>query len=99
MHRYITLLKLTSQGATATKSHQRAHLFNQVAAKAGVRIEGPYWTQGAYDGVLIMTAEREADAMRVPLALAAAGNLETQTIEELVQTEAEPMRLEAAHAA
>ena len=99
MHRYITLLKFTSQGAKAVKSSERAHLFTKVAEKAGVRIEGPYWTQGAYDGVLIMSAENEADAMRVPLALAVAGNLETQTIEELVPEEVEPMRLEHAHAA
>lgn len=94
MHRYITLLKFTSQGAKAVKSPERAHLFAKAAEKAGVRIEGPYWTQGTYDGVLIMSAENETDAMRVPLALAAAGNLETQTIEEVVQPE-----LEHAHAA
>src|SRR5215471_11931221 len=99
MHRYITLLKFTPQGARAIKSPERAHLFARIAERAGVRIEGPYWTHGAYDGVLIMSAENETDAMRVPLALAAAGNLEAQTIEELKQTGFEPMLLEHANAA
>src|SRR5262245_15225646 len=54
MARYISLIKFTDQGAkNMKKSTTRAHTFDKAAAKAGVKIEGQYWTMGAYDGVLI----------------------------------------------
>jgi uncharacterized protein with GYD domain len=84
MHRYITLLKFTPQGARAIKSPKRERLFAKVAEQAGIKIEGQYWTRGPYDGVLVISAKNETDAMRLPVALAAAGNLEIRTMEEIL---------------
>jgi uncharacterized protein with GYD domain len=50
MARYISLLRFTEQGAkNLQKSTNRAHNFDKIAARAGVKIEGQYWTMGAYD--------------------------------------------------
>ncbi len=82
MKRYISLFRFTEQGAKAIKkSTERARAFAAAAAKAGVKIEGQYWTVGSRDGVLIMSAECEKDAVRLLVALAAAGNLETETLQ------------------
>ena len=62
-----------------------------VAAKAGVKVEGQYWTVGAYDGVLILSAEKESDALRLLVALAAAGNVETETMQALTAPEFEAL--------
>ena len=71
MKRYISLFRFTEQGAKAIKqSTARAQAF-AAAAKAGVKVEGQYWTVGAYDGVLILSAEKESDALRLFAALAA----------------------------
>ena len=44
---------------------------------------------GAYDGVLILSAEKESDALRLLVALAAAGNVETKTMQALTAPEFE----------
>ena len=81
MRRYVSLLRFTEQGAKAiNKSTARAREFAEAAAKAGVKVEGQYWTLGAYDGLLIMSAEDENDALRLLAALAVAGNVETETM-------------------
>ena len=90
MKRYISLFRFTEQGAKAIKqSTARARAFAAAAAKVGVKIEGQYWTVGAYDGVLITSAENETDALRLLVALAAAGNVETETMPALNATEFE----------
>ena len=90
MKRYISLFRFTEQGSKAIKqSTARAQAFAAAAAKAGVKIEGQYWTVGAYDGVLIMSAEKEADALRLLAALSAAGNLKTETMQALNSAEFE----------
>ena len=48
--------------------------------KAGVKVEAQYWTTGAFDGVLIFSAEVETDALRCLAALAVAGNVRTETL-------------------
>lgn len=81
MVRYIALLKFTEQGVkTLTKSTARAAAFKQAAVGAGVNVEAQYWTTGAYDGALIFSAENETNALRCLSALAAAGNVRTETI-------------------
>ena len=82
MKRYISLLRLTEQGSKAiNQSTARAQAFAKAAAKAGVKLEAQYWTVGAYDGVLILSAEKESDALRLLVSLAAAGNVETETMQ------------------
>ena len=81
MIRYVTLLRFTEQGVkNLNKSSARAGTFREAAAKAGVTVETQYWTAGAYDGVLILSAENENNALRCLAALAAAGNVRTETL-------------------
>ena len=82
MATFISLLKFTEQGAkNIKKSTNRAHTFDKLAEKSGVRIEGQYWTLGAYDGVLIISADSEEKALRCLLDLASQGNVRTETMQ------------------
>ena len=88
MARYIALLKFTEQGAkNIKKSTNRAHAFDKLAARAGVKVEGQYWTMGRFDGVLILSASDETKVLHLLTALAALGNVRTQTMQAFVDTE------------
>jgi uncharacterized protein with GYD domain len=81
MPRYISLIRHAEKGAHAIKqSTGRAHAFDKAAARAGVKIEGQYWTLGQYDGVLIMSASREEQALHCLALLASAGFARTETL-------------------
>jgi uncharacterized protein with GYD domain len=81
MTRYLTLLRFTEQGARNMKdSASRALAFADEAAKAGVKVEGQYWTVGAYDGALVLSADDESKILRVLTALASKGNVRTETL-------------------
>jgi len=81
MARYISLIRFTEKGARAIRqSTKRAHAFDKVAEKAGVRIDGQYWTLGAYDGVLILSANKPEKALRCLTELAVAGYVKTETL-------------------
>ena len=88
MATYISLLRFTEQGAKdLKKSTYRAHNFDEIAARAGVKIEGQYWTLGAYDGVLIITADSEQKALHCLSQLAARGNVRTETMQAFMDNE------------
>ena len=88
MARYISLLSFTEQGAkNLKKSTNRAHAFDQLAAKAGVKVEGQYWTMGSFDGVLVLSANSEKKILHLLADLAALGNVRTQTMQAFVDTE------------
>lgn len=88
MAKYISLLRFTEQGVkNIKKSTSRAHSFDKAAEKAGVKIVGQYWTLGAYDGVLIISAETEEKALHWLTELAAAGNVRTESMQAFVDTE------------
>ena len=88
MARYIALLKFTEQGAkNIKKSINRAHAFDKLAARAGVKVEGQYWTMGRFDGVLILSASDETKVLHLLTSLAALGNVRTQTMQAFVETE------------
>ena len=90
MTRYISLLRFTEQGIKNIKqSTARAKDFAAVAAKSGVKVESQFWTVGAYDGILVISAEKESDALRLLVALAAAGNIESETMQALTAAEFE----------
>ena len=90
MARYITLLRFTEQGAKNIKnSASRAHNFSDLAAKAGVKVEGMYWTTGAYDGAIILSAESDQKILHVLTDLAALGNVRTQTMQAFTDKEFE----------
>ena len=81
MARYIALIKFTEKGAKGIKkSTGRARSFDKAAARAGVKIEGQYWTLGAYDGVLIISSDQEKKALRCLTELASYGAVQTQTM-------------------
>ena len=64
MARYISLIRFTEKGAEHIKdSTKRARAFDDAAEKAGIKIVGQYWTIGSYDGVLIVEAESERNAL------------------------------------
>jgi uncharacterized protein with GYD domain len=88
MTRYITLLKFTDRGARALrKSSARASAFGKAAKKAGVTVEGLYWTTGSYDGVLILRAANAQRALRCLARLAGAGNVTTETLQAFDERE------------
>jgi uncharacterized protein with GYD domain len=88
MARYIALLRFTDQGAkNIKKSTARAHAFDKLAAKSGVKVEGQYWTMGRYDGVLVLRANDETSVLHMLTSLAALGNVHTETMQAFVDTE------------
>lgn len=88
MARYIALLKFTEQGAkNIKKSTSRAHAFDKLAAKSGVKVEGQYWTMGRFDGVLILSASDETKVLHMLTSLSAFGNVRTQTLHAFTDKE------------
>ena len=88
MARYITLLHFTEAGGKSIrKSTHRAHAFDKLAAKSGVRVEGQYWTLGACDGVLILEADSERKILHLLAVLAALGNVRTETMQAFIDKE------------
>ena len=88
MARYVTLIRFTEQGAkNIKKSTSRAHAFDRLAEKTGVKIVGQYWTMGRYDGVLIIDADTEQHALHMLTELAAAGNVRTETMQAFIDKE------------
>ena len=88
MPRYIALLKFTELGAkNIKKSTDRAHAFDKLAEKAGVKVEGQYWTMGRYDGVLVISAGDETKVLNMLTSLAALGNVRTETMQAFVDKE------------
>lgn len=82
MAKYISLLRFTEKGAEHIKdSTKRARAFDEAAEKAGIRIVGQYWTIGRYDGVLIVEAETERNALHWLTELAADGNVKPETLQ------------------
>lgn len=88
MARYIALLKFTEEGArNIKKSTGRARTFDKLVEKAGVKVEGQYWTMGRYDGVLILSASDETKVLHLLASLAALGHVRTETLQAFVDTE------------
>jgi uncharacterized protein with GYD domain len=81
MVRYLALLKFTEQGAKNLKtSTKRAKAFRDTAAQQGVQVEAQLWTTGVYDGALLFKAKDEESAVLCLSALAAAGNVRTESL-------------------
>ena len=81
MATYISLLNFTEQGAREIKdSPTRAEAFDEAAVASGVTIVGQYWTIGSYDGILIVSADHENQALRWLAELIAAGNVKSETL-------------------
>jgi uncharacterized protein with GYD domain len=88
MSRYISLIRFTEKGGRQIRqSTGRAHGFARAAAKAGVQVEAQYWTLGSYDGVLILSADREEKALHFLTLLSAGGYVRTETLKAYVDKE------------
>ena len=82
MARYVSLIRFTEQGVrNLSKSPSRAVAFRKAAEKAGVTVETHLWTTGAYDGVLIVSADDDETALKQIAKLAALGNVRTETLQ------------------
>jgi len=92
MATFIVLLDYTDQGIRNLRdSPQRADAFNQFAERAGVTIQGQYWTIGSHDGVLILEAPNDEVAASVLLHLGADGNVRTTTLRAFDWAEAQEL--------
>ena len=81
MVKYICLLRFTEQGAkNLKKSVSRAHNFDKLAAKSGVKVDKQLWTIGEFDGVLVLSADDEAKVLHLLATLAEMGNVSTSTL-------------------
>ena len=88
MPSYIALLKFTEKGAKEIqKSTARAHQFDKIAEKSGVKVEGQYWTMGRFDGVLVLRASDETKVLHMLTSLAALGNVRTETMQAFTDAE------------
>lgn len=88
MPRYISLLRFTDKGAKEIKkSTNRAHAFDRAAKKAGVTVEGQFWTLGSYDGALLISAANEVKALQLLAELASQGNVRSETMLALTDQE------------
>ncbi len=81
MVRYVVLLSYLEKGIAAVKaSPDRSEVFRQAAAKMGATVDLLYWTQGSYDGLLVLSAPDDTTAGAVILNLAQGGNVRTTTM-------------------
>jgi len=81
MATFITLGNFTDQGVRNVKdSPKRAEAFKALAAKHGVTVKSIFWTLGHYDLVVIAEAPDAAATTTVNLAVAALGNVRTETL-------------------
>ncbi len=81
MATYLTLIKLTQQGAKNFKETcKRAADFKASAKKLGIEVKENYWCMGAYDGVLVFDAPDDETATAAMLSLGSLNNVTTQTM-------------------
>jgi uncharacterized protein with GYD domain len=87
---FVTLYKLTEQGARDIKTlPERVRATEARAAERGIKVLGWYMTQGQYDVVTIVEASDEMAVTAGTLAIAGAGNFQTQTMRAYTLEETE----------
>src|ERR671932_682501 len=90
MPTYVTLYKLTEQGAREIKTlPERVRATQARAAQRGVKVLGGYLTQGQYDVVTIVEAPDEMTVAAGTWAIAGAGNFHTKTLRASPREETE----------
>ena len=88
MPTYITLVKWTEQGVRNVKDTvTRTEQVRAAAEKAGGRLLGVWWTQGAYDVVTVSEWPDDESASVASLTLGMAGNARTETMRAYTQEE------------
>ena len=90
MPKYVMLGNFTEQGVRNVKDTvKRAKAVREQFASMGVNAREFFWTFGQYDVVLTFEAPDEETMMRATLAVARAGNLQTQTLRGFGEQEME----------
>ena len=81
MPTYISLLTWTEQGAKdANNALKRGEQGRAAIEKAGGRLVGSWWTQGAYDIVVVAEFPDDETASAVAIATGMLGNVRTETL-------------------
>jgi uncharacterized protein with GYD domain len=81
MPTYVSLVKWTDQGIrTAKATVDRAEQNRQAIEAASGRVTGVWWTQGAYDVVVVSEWPDEDSAMAFLLRVGMAGDIRTETL-------------------
>jgi uncharacterized protein with GYD domain len=81
MPTYVSLVKWTDQGIrTVQATVDRGEQNRQAIEAAGGRITGVWWTQGAYDVVVVSEWPDEDSAMAFLLRVGMAGDIRTETL-------------------
>lgn len=81
MPTYINLLKWTDEGARNAKdSVKRAEDLTKLFERIGGRVIGLYWTQGAYDLVVIGETPDEDTSLAGSMLLATSGLVRSETM-------------------
>jgi uncharacterized protein with GYD domain len=79
--RYVGLAKWTDQGVKNVKgAATRWEQGRAAIEQAGGRIIGAWWTQGQYDGVVVMEWPDDESASAATLTYALGGNVRTETL-------------------
>ncbi|MCU0765735.1 MAG: GYD domain-containing protein [Burkholderiaceae bacterium] len=88
MATFIALANFTDQGIRNVKDTiKRADAVKEAAQKAGITMKEIMWTLGAYDMVATFEAPDDASMTAFALAIAAAGNVRTQTMRAFTRSE------------
>ncbi len=78
---YISLLSFTDKGIQGVKdSTKRAAAAKEAGKKLGVNMRETFWTLGKYDLVCVLEADDEQSLTAFNLAIAAQGNVRSQTL-------------------
>jgi uncharacterized protein with GYD domain len=88
MPTYISLIQYTQQGAAAIKeSPTRLDVARRAAQALGGEIKEWFLTLGQYDAIAIIEMPNEESLAQLVLALAAAGNIQTETVRAFTEAE------------
>lgn len=81
MFTQIGLINFTDKGMQGIKdTTKRAVAAREMAKKLGVNMREIYWTMGTYDVVCVLEADNEHSLSAFNLAMAAMGNLRSQSL-------------------
>ena len=81
MATFITTIKFTEHGLKSIHETTKcAAAFKTAAKKLGVKVNGQYWTLGAFDGLLIFEAPNDETATAAMLHLGSMDNVHTSTV-------------------
>lgn len=88
MPTYVSLVRFTDQGIRSIKeSPSRLDAAKKAFQGAGGELKQYFLLMGAYDALVIAEAPNDETAGRVALALAALGNVRTETLKAFTEAE------------